>query len=347
MEKADKYIKYCRYYKGKDKCPEDLIQCPNGGYLWNIEKEWVTGMLAHGDAYFSEGVSEYNHYVNPKVDEKFGIPVSLLGYIFYRISKWQFSLADWGKEFASYIENEYVFKPSKNKISYNNKSFLEYIDKCRYYQGRYFIPFEYKGLGKDLIWDYERIWVQKHFLLDGEDVKSNEKFFKDLIRHYKKHGLGHFNDKDGVPISFKALLFNRYEHWTQGTAEGFKVWYREQYLKMPKEWCLEFCQFYRGEDECPEVLVKHNCYGVWRAEKYWVNDMMNEGCISDYFSFYYNHDGLNKFNQGDGIHRTLKEFLYGRMMADCEGMLKPEEFKEWYNKKYIPLGKSYRNGELK
>jgi hypothetical protein len=95
------------------------------------------------------------------------------------------------------------------------------------------------------------------------------------------------------------------------------------------------------------VLVKHNCYGVWRAEKYWVNDMMNEGCISDYFSFYYNHDGLNKFNQGDGIHRTLKEFLYGRMMADCEGMLKPEEFKEWYNKKYIPLGKSYRNGELK
>jgi hypothetical protein len=305
-------------------------------------------MITYGESCFGEGVSEYNHYVNPKVDEKFGIPVSLLGNIFHRISKWQFYLEDWGKSFAAYIENEYLFKPSPDKMSYNHKSLLEYLDKCRYYDGSYDMPLQYKKLGKEIFWDYERIWVQKHFLKDGEDIKSNEKFFKDLIRYYKKNGLGHFSQDDAVPISFKALLFNRYEHLTGGTAEGFKTWYHEQYLKMPVEWCLARCLFYRGETQCPKVLKSHPsliCQDAWRMEHLWVREMTEKGYIG--FMHYCNEAGLESFNIGDGVHRTLKEFLYGYGLHKAEGMLKPEEFIEWYDKQYIPLGRAYRNNDLR
>jgi hypothetical protein len=205
-----------------------------------------------------------------------------------------------------------------------------------------------KEIGKEIFWDYERIWVQKHFLKDGEDMKSNEKFFKDLIRYYKKQGLGHFNDKDGIPISFKAMLLNQYEHWTGGTADGFMEWYRDQYLKMPKEWCLAQCLFYKGEDECPEVLKlhpSHICQSAWVMERYWVREMTERGYSG--YAKDFNDAGLEGYNIGDGVHRTLKEFLYGYGLHKAEGMLKPEEFLEWYDKKYIPLGKSYRNGELK
>jgi hypothetical protein len=48
------------------------------------------------------------------------------------------------------------------------------------------------------------------------------------------HKLGHFNDGDGVPITLKALLWSRYCHWSGYPTddENFKVFYREEYLKI-------------------------------------------------------------------------------------------------------------------
>lgn len=337
----------CRYYKGEKECPELLFKIANRACLfWQAEKYYTEGVF---DKNKRETLDFYFNCELPDVSDK--MPLLLAAGMFSYFCRYSDEdPMERAKFFKATVLPEYLsvcdvyslwFKPS-----YNYKSFQDYLDKCRYYNGEHEVPMWIKEIGKELLWDYERIWVEMHFLKKTEDLKSNEKFFKDKIRYYKKQGLGHFNDKDGVPISIKALLFNRYEHWTGGTVDGFKEWYREQYLKLPVEWCLQQCLFYRGEDECPGILKSHDCDGVWRAESYWVHEMTEHGCISDYFMFNYNHDGLSKFNLGDGVHRSLKEFLYGRMKNECEGMLKPEEFMEWYDNKYIPLGISYRNNTL-
>ena len=42
-----------------------------------------------------------------------------------------------------------------------------------------------------------------------------------------KGGLENFQEDDGVPITLKAFLLNRYEHWAED--DGFKEWYQKNY----------------------------------------------------------------------------------------------------------------------
>jgi len=339
----------CRYYKGEKECPKVLfdIAC-RASLFWVVEKYYTEGLFDENeketlDFYFDCGL--------PDLSNK--MPLLLAAGMFSYFCRYSdIDPQENAKFFNDVVLLEYLsvcdlyrlwFKPS-----YNYKSIREYLDRCRYYNGEFEIPKRVKEIGKEFFWDYERIWVQKHFLKEGEDIKSNEKFFKDLIRYYKKNGLGHFSQDDAVPISFKAFLFNRYKHWIGGTAEGFKTWYHEQYLKMPVEWCLARCLFYRGETQCPKVLKSHPsliCQDAWRMEHLWVREMTEKGYIG--FMHYCNEAGLESFNIGDGVHRTLKEFLYGYGLHKAEGMLKPEEFIEWYDKQYIPLGRAYRNNDLR
>ena len=94
------------------------------------------------------------------------------------------------------------------------------------------MPERIKDLGKEQFWNYERIWVEKHFLIEGETISQKETFFKDLIRDYKKNGLGQFSKNDGVPIALKAILFNRHAHHAEGmfTIDEFQKGYIENYL---------------------------------------------------------------------------------------------------------------------
>ena len=228
------YLKYCTYYHGEETCPEYLWAYKNGHYLWDVEMRWVKGMLEHEDKYFSEGIAEYNYYVNPKVDEKHGIPISLLGCIFHRISKWEFSCENLGKTFAKFIEEEYLHPiyygsdDIKQRLSYTDKTYQEYLDKCRYYKGENEVPEQIK----ESFWKYEQLWVMLHFVDSPNQVKGREKSFKDLIRDYKKNGLGQFSKDDGVPIALKAILFNRHAHHAEGmfTIDEFQKGYIENYL---------------------------------------------------------------------------------------------------------------------
>ena len=52
---------------------------------------------------------------------------------------------------------------------------------------------------------YEENWVRFHF--DDSDYLLNETLF------YIKEGLADFHADDGVPISMKAILYNRFCHW--------------------------------------------------------------------------------------------------------------------------------------
>lgn len=65
---------------------------------------------------------------------------------------------------------------------------------------------------------YEPYWVDFHFT--KEDYLLNDTIY------YIRDGLGDFHADDGVPISMKAILYNRFCHWGYAeTPDTFREWY--------------------------------------------------------------------------------------------------------------------------
>jgi len=97
------------------------------------------------------------------------------------------------------------------------------IKNCRYYRGEEHCPSEAIGL----FWDYERLWVE--WVLEAQENENCDaaKRLDNMTREYLKAGYKDFSLYDGVPVSLKALLFNRFEHWNQ--SDGFKEFYLKYY----------------------------------------------------------------------------------------------------------------------
>lgn len=99
----------------------------------------------------------------------------------------------------------------------------ELLKFCRYYKGEGDSPF--KDQNKSMLWFYERVWV-----LD----MLNNRLEGSLISEYIYAGLGDFADNDGVPMSYKAYLFNRYAQGCNSmmdAVEPFKNFYTKYYGK--------------------------------------------------------------------------------------------------------------------
>ena len=93
--------------------------------------------------------------------------------------------------------------------------FNEALRCCRYYKGEANIP---EGV-PTRFWRYEAIWVQS--------VVLHPNSLSGLIDEYNNAGLMEFNKGDGVPISLKAVLYNRWLQWIgPSDIEGFKKWYK-------------------------------------------------------------------------------------------------------------------------
>lgn len=75
-------------------------------------------------------------------------------------------------------------------------------------------------------WELEQIYALYYKDTDYE---------KDNIMEYSNYGLSDFNEFDGVPLSFKALLFNRFSHWQSPDIEEFKKWYKKCYLQQNED----------------------------------------------------------------------------------------------------------------
>lgn len=93
---------------------------------------------------------------------------------------------------------------------------------CRYYKGEDDCPF--KEQNKSMLWFYERAWIFD-MLSDSENLSA-------CIDEYIRLGLGLFEQFDDVPLSLKALLFNRCAKTSQsiaGAVEPFKKFYKEYY----------------------------------------------------------------------------------------------------------------------
>lgn len=101
----------------------------------------------------------------------------------------------------------------------------EYIRNCRYYHGEENCPECIKLLpAGEGLWFYEKRWVE--FNLEGED-------FQIWLDEYNAYGMSDFSTDDGVPISLKAILFNRYYKggYMELGGKHFRQWYLETYLR--------------------------------------------------------------------------------------------------------------------
>ena len=88
-----------------------------------------------------------------------------------------------------------------------------YLKHCFYYGKN--VP---EDCGAHIGHQYEGCWVRFHF--DDDDYLLNETLF------YIREGLGDFCTDDGVPISMKAILYNRFCHWGWcETPDTFRSWY--------------------------------------------------------------------------------------------------------------------------
>ena len=102
-------------------------------------------------------------------------------------------------------------------VSIMNEGVL--LRSCRYYKGEIYNPF----IEGDccIIWSYEKSWV--------ELSEKGSPLLKEAEKRYNEL-LGDFSAGDGVPVSLKGLLFNRYEHMMNGSPDSFKHWYKSHYL---------------------------------------------------------------------------------------------------------------------
>lgn len=105
----------------------------------------------------------------------------------------------------------------------------ELIRHCLFYKGGETCPDEVSSLiGGRQIWFYEKRWVEMS--LAGE-------LFEQELGEYDAFGMSDFSVDDGVPITLKALLFNRY--YAGGPMENggsaFREWYNNNYLSNKPE----------------------------------------------------------------------------------------------------------------
>jgi hypothetical protein len=98
----------------------------------------------------------------------------------------------------------------------------ELISFCKYYKGEKECPFTDQN--KSMFWFYECMWV---------NMTMKDSLCKDYIEEYNYAGLASFNSDDGVPVSLKALLFNRFGKTSMGslkeTGDFFRKFYLENY----------------------------------------------------------------------------------------------------------------------
>ena len=118
---------------------------------------------------------------------------------------------------------------------------------------------------------YESCWVTER--LNGKDLLS-------YVNEYVKNGNKDFEVHDGTPITLKALLWNRYYHFSyfDPASKGFQKWYCNYYSSEPtnrekraaerRPGLIAKCRFYHGEQECPFEFPKESLPWTW--ERDWV-----------------------------------------------------------------------------
>lgn len=175
--------------------------------------EWGVGVGLTGHAYAIPTMQGGVGTIKPYVDEfiEFAKAHSELKFLVTRI----------GCGIAGFKDEQIapLFQKALSVFNiYLPKEFYEiivapYLAHCFYYGKN--VP---EDCGAHVGHMYEECWVRFHF--DEYDYLLNETLY------YIRNGLGDFCADDGVPISMKAILYNRFCHWGWAeTPDTFRRWY--------------------------------------------------------------------------------------------------------------------------
>lgn len=175
--------------------------------------EWGVGVGLTGQAYAIPTMQGGVETIKPYVDEfiEFAKAHTDLKFLVTRI----------GCGIAGFKDEEIAPLFKKAMPVYNiflPKEFYDiivapYLAHCFYYGKK--VP---EDCGAHVGHMYEEHWVRFHF--DDSNYLLNETLF------YIKEGLADFRADDGVPISMKAILYNRFCHWGWAeTPDTFRSWY--------------------------------------------------------------------------------------------------------------------------
>lgn len=97
----------------------------------------------------------------------------------------------------------------------------EVIKHCKYYKGEKECPYtETEGV----LWGCEKSYV------DMCSEGATDLLYM-YVSEYMSVGLGTYRSTDNIPVSLKALLYNRYSNWNMADQEEFKTWYNKYYSK--------------------------------------------------------------------------------------------------------------------
>lgn len=208
----------------------------------------------------------------------------------------------------------------------------ELIKQCHYYNGEDTDPFERVDQNKSMIWFYESFWVKQ---------RASGQVLTECLNEYLAADLRFFEAEDNVPVSLKALLFNRYmKGSSDGNTEPFKAFYRQYYsMKSQQQTKAELiakCRIFDDEDSLPDSLSEDQQF-IWKYERFWVQESIQtsretetarQSRLSDYY-----HAGLKDFQSEDGTPIDLKAILFNRFCKYLE-LTDPERFMKWYVEVY-------------
>lgn len=205
----------CRYYKGEERCPNDTI-----GLFWDYERLWVEWTLEAQDNENSDGTrllrNMLRNYLGAGLKEfakSDGVPIELKALLFNRFEHWNQS-----DGFRKWYLEQYIWGGSE--LAYN------LIEACHFY-GRDYDPNDSNM--KQLAF-YEEWWVRRK--LERSIDEEVNALFANYIEEYLMVGLGDFQATDDVPLTLKAVLFNRYakgEYSLRSAVAGFKDFYQKYY----------------------------------------------------------------------------------------------------------------------
>lgn len=119
----------------------------------------------------------------------------------------------------------------------------ELILDCRYYNGEEEAP-ETIPTEKKMFWFYEQCWVR--FILNNDSIIQDSMDYFCSVYHLDTMLP---EDEDGTPLTLKAILFNRYDHWCGRYSQS-----HEEYGEQMKEWYL---QDYVAETKTHRQLLKN------------------------------------------------------------------------------------------
>lgn len=177
--------------------------------------EWGVGVGLTGQSYAIPTMQGGVETIKPYVDEfiEFAKAHKDLNFLVTRI----------GCGIAGFKDEEIAPLFTKAMSVYNiflPKEFFDiiaapYLAHCFYYGKN--VP---KDCGALVGHNYEDSWISFHFM------EANYLLSETL--YYIRSGLGDFCEDDGVPISMKAILYNRFCHWGWNkpeTPDTFRSWY--------------------------------------------------------------------------------------------------------------------------